>query len=278
MTIVKLLGGLGNQMFQYALGRQLSIKNKEPLVLYLSDLLKRDSINYTLREFELDVFDIKYADKILPGELRSFKERFTFKYLTKKINENGHRFNPRVLDLKRNIYLNGYWQNEKYFKGIEDVIRQDFTLKANVLSDNESLIRKISSFNSVSVHFRLGDYLSDPVAKNFHGNLEWDYYKKAIVKITELLASPHFFIFSDDINWVKKNFAFEQEHTFVSHEGHAAADMHLMSLCKHNITANSSFSWWGAWLNKNPDKMVIAPQKWINNIQTEIIPERWVKI
>ena len=279
MITVKLLGGLGNQMFQYAIGRHLSIRNNSSLTLDLADLLKREeSISYTPRNFELDVFNIEYASKILPGEFRSFKDQLTFRFLTKKINENGHKFDDKVLSLKRNVYLNGWWQNEKYFNGVKNIIRNDFTLKPGVLPDNESLEKKISSVNSVSVHFRLGDYLSNPAAKNFHGILELDYYKKAIDKIAGLVAAPHFFIFSDDISWVKKNFVLEQEHTFITHEEHAAVDMYWMSVCKHNIIANSSFSWWGAWLNQNPDKIVIAPKKWFNSTPTEILPDRWMQL
>ena len=278
MITVKLLGGLGNQMFQYALGRQLSIKNNDSLMLDLTDLLKRDGINYTPREYELDVFNIDCAGKILPGEFKSFKERFTFKYLTKKVNENGHRFSPKVLALKGNLDLNGFWQNEKYFKSIEDVIRRDFTLKAGVLPVGDPAIKKISAANSVSVHFRLGDYLSNPNARNFHGVLDVDYYKAAIVKINELVGSPYFFIFSDNVDWVKENFVFEQGHTFISQEGNAAVDMQLMSACKHHIIANSSFSWWGAWLDPKPDKIVIAPKQWFTTTPTEIVPETWIQI
>lgn len=278
MIIVKLLGGLGNQMFQYAIGKRLSIKNNDLLILDLTDLLKRDNINHTPRDFELDVFNITYADKILPGEARSFKVRFVFKYLTNKINDAGHTFNPKILDLKRNLYLNGFWQNEKYFEGIEHIIRQDFSLKTGVLPPGDAVIKKISSVNSVSVHFRCGDYFSNPAARNFHGILGLDYYKKAIAKINGLVAAPHFFIFSDDVNWVKENFIFEGEHSFISGGENPVVDMHLMSVCKHHIIANSSFSWWGAWLNLSPDKIVVAPKRWFSNHQTDIIPDQWMQI
>jgi hypothetical protein len=278
MITVKLLGGLGNQMFQYAIGRYLSIKNKEPLILDLTHLLSRNGIDYTPRDFELDVFNVKYADKILPGERKSFRHRFVSKHLTTTVNENGYSFNAEVLNFKRNHYLNGFWQNEKYFKNIENIIREDFTLKADVLPVNETVIKKILSVNSVSVHFRRGDYLSNPTAKDINGVLELDYYKKAIAKISELVGTSHFFIFSDDVSWVKENVVFEEEHTFISQEGNAAVEIHWMAMCKHNIIANSSFSWWGAWLNQNPDKIVIGPKKWFNNDQTEIIPDRWMQI
>ena len=278
MITVKLLGGLGNQMFQYAIGRHLAIKNGDALTLDLSELLKRENINYTPRSFELDVFDIKCASKILPGKIQPLKTRVTLKYLTKKVNENGLAYHANVLALKGNVYLNGWWQNEKYFSDIENVIRKDFTLKPAELPHSEYL-RTIRSANSVSVHFRLGDYVSNPVARAFHGVLPLDYYKNAIKKITEQVPNPHFFIFSDDVDWVKTNFPFEQDHTFITPgNGNGAVDMHLMSLCKYNIIANSSFSWWGAWLNQNPGKIVIAPKKWYNATQTEIIPAQWMQI
>jgi hypothetical protein len=279
MITTKLIGGLGNQMFQYAIARHLAIKNGDALTLDLSELLKRDGINYTPRNFELDVFDIKYVAKTLSGDSGSFKDRLTLKYLRKKVNENGHNFDAKMLDLKGNIHLNGWWQNEKYFKGIENIIRKDFTLKPKAFTGSEILKKKIISTNSVSVHFRFGDYLSNPTARAFHGILPSDYYKNSIKKMTELVPSPHFFIFSDDVDWVKTNFLFEQDHTFVTPGNqNGAFDMHLMSLCKHNVIANSSFSWWGAWLNQNPGKIVIGPTKWFNDTPTEILPSRWIKI
>lgn len=266
-------------MFQYAVGRNLAIKTGQPLVLDLTELLKRANIDYTPRNFELDVFNIQYDGKILPGQGKSFKDQLVFKYLTRKVNENAHEFDPRVLSSTGNVYLNGFWQNEKYFKAAENIIRQDFTLKAVGLPDNESLKNAIHSTNSVSVHFRLGDYLSNPDARAFHGILSSDYYKNAIKKITGLVPSTHFFIFSDDLDWVKTNFTFDQNHTFVATDNQSGVvDMQLMSLCKHNIIANSSFSWWGAWLNGNPHKVVIGPQQWFSNTPAEILPERWIKI
>jgi len=279
MVTVKLLGGLGNQMFQYAVGRQLAIINNCQLTLDLSELLNHNSINYTARQFELDIFNINYARKIYPDTKPTFKDKFNRKFITRYVNETGHVFNPAVLKSRGLVYLNGFWQNEKYFKGVEDTIRKEFTFKTEPEKDLESNIVLISSVNSVSIHFRRGDYVSNQNANEFHGVVKEGYYKKAMETVKDSVVSPHFFIFSDDINWVKENFKIQEPHIFVSNSKNSIKnDMLLMSLCQHNIIANSSFSWWSAWLNQNKNKIVIAPEKWFNNIPTEIIPAEWIKI
>jgi hypothetical protein len=286
MIIVKLNGGLGNQMFQYAIGKHLAIKRNTRLKLDLSFFETQ-----TLRSYQLDVFCI--AEEILTAReyLHYFPQpssnifKNIWRGLIKKlygyemILEKHFNFQPQILNLKGNVYLDGYWQSEKYFKEVENTIRACFRLKEGTPKAKDT-IDKIKECNAVAIHFRRGDYVDNTTTNKVHGTCSPEYYQKAITFIADKIKEPVFFIFSDDLNWVKNNFQIAYEHYFVEeYEGHR--DMELMSLCKHNIIANSSFSWWGAWLNENPDKIVIAPMKWMNIRERntdDLIPDSWIKI
>ena len=278
MITVKLIGGLGNQMFQYAIGRHLAEKNRTALSLDISTLLKRDAINYTPRNFELNVFNVKYS-KLINKPSSSYFNKAYNKLFTSTINEKGYNYDNQVLSNKGNIYLNGFWQTEQYFIDIEEIIRKDFTFKATPNSININHIKNINAVNSVSIHFRRGDYITNSSAVDFHGICEPEYYQNAINEIKNKVTNPHFFIFSDDVEWVQENFIIDNA-TIISNNtaSDAFEDMRLMAACKHNIIANSSFSWWAAWLNNNPDKIVIAPKRWLKNIEIDIIPVSWTKI
>jgi len=284
MIIIKLNGGLGNQLFQYSLGRKLSIKNSDVFKLDLSDFTKDNPRSYSLGEFNIienfasdeDINKIKksgvwkFVDKLKP-----YCKRSVIKY-------KGYDFDPNILKLSGNFYLDGYWQSEKYFQNIENMIRKEITLKKSLSSKYTELIDKIKNSDSVSVHIRRGDYLSDKISK-IYAMCPIEYYYKAIEKITGHYPNPHFFIFSDDINWVKQNLNIPYPKIFVSGENEIKnyEELILMSLCKHNIIANSSFSWWGAWLNKNTDKIVISPDKWFNDKignAKDLIPKNWIKL
>ena len=185
--------------------------------------------------------------------------------------------------LNKSCYIIGYWQSEKYFKSINETILNDFQL--NIQPDNYhiNLANQINNCNSVSVHVRRGDYLEDEKINSVHGILNNLYYYSSIELITTLVGEPHLFFFSDDIDWVKNNFYLQFPHTFIDKDflNKDSKDMWLMTQCKHNIIANSSFSWWGAWLNKNQDKIVIAPKNWFQNPKMNsdnIVPENWVRL
>ncbi|EKE02186.1 MAG: glycosyl transferase family protein [uncultured bacterium] len=291
MIIVNLYGGLGNQMFQYALGRHLAEKNNTELKLDISAFE-----SYKLRKYELGNLNIieKFA---LPEEISRLStlptgkiERFIRKTLRKPvkkpesyIKENiTGGFNPKILDLQNNIYLEGYWQSEKYFIEIEDIIRKEFSFKFPATGKNKEILENILNINSVSLHIRRGDYVTNPEVNQVHGVCSLDYYKSCVDFIEKKLESPYFYIFSDDIEWVKNNLQIQSQVYYVDHNtvDNAIEDMRLMFSCKHNILANSSFSWWGAWLNSNPDKMVITPRKWFNTTydSNDLIPERWIKL
>lgn len=292
MIIVKLQGGLGNQMFQYALGRHLSIKNNAQFKLDTSPL-NETAQNVTKREYDLSVFNIKESFAT-EKEVAWFKKyrfkpgKIWFLYNRTVVNrsryawEEHFNFEPWILDLKDPVYLDGFWNTEKYFKDIEDVIRKDFTLKESLSAKGAELLSQIKQTESVSLHVRRGDYISDPKTTAWLGVCSLEYYDRAIKRITKSIESPYFFIFSDDPIWAKENVTPPFPTTYApSNTEHPEEDMILMSKCKHSIIANSSFSWWGAWLNTNPQKIVVAPKQWFKTEKMDtrdIIPETWIKL
>ena len=180
-------------------------------------------------------------------------------------------------------YFSGYWQTEKYFLPIEDKIRLAFKFDLKKVNDRtNSLLLEMKPQNAVSIHIRRGDYEYDLNAKEVLGGIcDMEFYKKSIHYICEKNKDPFFYIFSDDCEWVMEHFSFLLNSSIVDWNKKADSwqDMMLMSQCKHNIIANSSFSWWGAWLNSNPQKIVIAPSKWFNNFDAlDIVPESWIRI
>jgi len=189
----------------------------------------------------------------------------------------------QFLALPDHSYLEGYWGSEKYFKDIENIIRKEFTLKDKPDAINQKMISRIKNCDSVSIHIRRGDYIFDEKTNKYHGVCNLDYYLKAIALVAKKVKKPYFFIFSDDIRWAKQNLHLKFPCVYVNHNigKKDYEDLRLMSNCCHNIIANSSFSWWGAWLNKNKDKIVIAPKKWFTDksINTkDLIPKQWLKI
>lgn len=294
MVIVNIFGGLGNQMFQYALGRHLSQK--------LNTNLKFNySINLTRTDFDpkdipsiFDIFDLigkvekfkeprNYFIKILVY----FKNKFINVFQKKKfINESDFCFNKDILSSPNNCYLSGYWQSEKYFIDIENLIREDFRIKIPLNGNNLEIAEKIKHAESVSIHLRGRDYITKEETKKILFTCDNLYYERSLSLIREKVKNPHFFVFSDDPEWAKIFLKTDNSFTFV--EGNSwnktnYEDLRLMSLCKHNIIANSSFSWWGAWLNNNTEKIVVAPQKWFADAETnkqtvDLIPDKWIRI
>ena len=290
MIVIKLYGGLGNQMFQYSIGCTLAVKNKTELKFDVSwfNYVKDTT---THREYGLNIFNIieniatqKEIDKMqkcrkIPGR-RHFLHNFFIANNSIYIKEKQFNFNPEILKISNNAYLDGYWQSEKYFKNIENVIRKKFTLKNKFQIKNIELKEKIKNSNSVSIHIRRGDYAKNLKTKSYHGLCPLDYYYQAILNVIDKVTDPILFIFSDDIKWCKENLKIQSPTNFIE-KNKDYEDLILMSLCKHNIIANSSFSWWGAWLNSNPNKIVIVPKKWFNdpNKNTkDLIPKSWTKI
>ena len=283
MIIIKLAGGLGNQLFQYSLGRHLA-KNQQTI-------LKMDISNFkndTLRDYALGVFKIKEIFATTE-EINSFKKKglgkkfnsflpYPLKYY---IQENESAFEKKIFTTKNNIYIDGYWQSEKYFKAIENDIRQEITLKEPLGEKCLEIVKKITETNSISIHIRHGDYLNDKLSKIFE-ICSPEYYTQAISLMAKKIEQPYFFIFSDDIAWAEKNLKTNFPIEYVSkNKFEDYKELVLMGMCKHNIIANSSFSWWGAWLNNNHQKIVIAPKTWFKDpakIIKDIIPDSWIKL
>lgn len=298
MIIVKLSGGLGNQMFQYAAALGLASKKNQKLFIDLSFFHNYDLHEYALKHFNISTeiiedigkFNYKIINKYIPTKFHKYIKKIP-PYGVSIFKESAINFDPLFFNINDDIYLDGYWQSDKYFKEYEKIVRKEFTFKKPISEINLIIAEKIQSTNSISLHMRRGDYVVNKNTNQMHGICNLDYYYSAINLILSKVNSPYFFIFSDDINWVKSNLKLEAKHLFVEHNSEFDGrrytanknheDIRLMSLCKHNIIANSSFSWWGAWLNQDPGKIVIAPKKWFNNEKfniNDIVPENWLRL
>lgn len=292
MIIAKLMGGLGNQMFQYAAGRSLAHSRNTQLKLDLSFLNADTKGAYTKREYELGAFSMEpvFAS---PDDLAPFAEkrknkitRILSRLVPSKnlyVSERGHNYQESFMDFPENTYLDGFWQSEKYFLGIAELIRKDFCFKTAPEGKNLELAERIKKTDSVSLHIRRGDYVRNKAVLEFHGVCQPAYYYAGLKHIQQQSKVSELFIFSDDSEWCRQNLAFDVPCTYVAHNTGAASfeDMRLMSLCRHHVIANSSFSWWGAWLDAREDKVVVAPQKWFAQPGMEtkdIYPPTWIRL
>jgi hypothetical protein len=281
MIIIRLTGGLGNQMFQYAAARCLALKNGAKL--------KLDTTAYRedqLRNFDLFCLNTE-ASIATPAEIAALKAKGTvgrvMSYLTpyprrKFYKQPWFHFHPSFFRLTGPVYIQGYFQSEKFFLPAKEQVQKDFTIKKELTEKVEPLAASLQEHESVALHIRRGDYRNE-VALNYHGIVPLGYYREAVSQVSGKVAHPHFYIFSDDGAWVKENLRLPNA-TIVSGELSSThfEDLYLMSRCRHNIIANSSFSWWAAWLNTNPGKTVIAPRNWFNKgpkDTQDMIPEGW---
>lgn len=252
MITVRLKGGLGNQMFQYAAGRAKSLKNKTGLLLDVS-YFDFKLVGITERTYSLDVFNI--SGKIIK---RSF-----FKFILEKI-----------------FTRDDYFQSAKYFERHEEIIRKDFTLKEPLSGKSAELLVDIKNCSSVGIHVRRGDYVGNAT----HPVLDEGYYKAGLEYISRNSKIDKVYVFSDDIRWCQENLRFDYPTVFVGDEyagKYGEVHMILMSACKNFVIANSTFSWWSAWLSESPNKIVIAPKEWFRDpkISTDdLIPESWVRL
>ncbi|MEI6042225.1 MAG: alpha-1,2-fucosyltransferase [bacterium] len=293
MITVKLKGGLGNQLFQYAYGRAVSLKLETPLILDVSGYDNQSEID-TERELQINCFNLQasISNDVNDSNISLFKRLYEkAKNAIKNTANpyNGYIFTPENLDIKDGSHVEGFWQSEKYFSNIETILRSDLTLKEK-LGEKAKLFRdriKQVADNggvSASVHIRRCDYTTNKYAAAYHGALDMTYYQRAISTLQAKLCGKQLvlFVFSDDISWVKENLKTDVPFVCVSrpeildHE-----ELILMGYCNHNIIANSSFSWWGAWLNPKKDKIVIAPKRWVKDSRAntnDVTPLGWIKI
>jgi hypothetical protein len=293
MIIVKLYGGLGNQMFQYATAKRLAHQNNSELKLDIShydNLVLPNGLPY--RSFDLPIFNIKESIATT-DEINLFKNNPNsfFKKIQRKIRnkiipytsiyEPHFHFFSELLYIKGNIYIDGYWQSEKYFKDIEDVIRKNFELEVTLTAEGLELLNKIKSTNAICLNIRRQEFASNVHVDQFIG---LEYIDKAIQMILKKVDQPHFFIFSDELSWCKQHLKTNESYTFVEEHlyGEKFKDcLFFMTSCKHYIIPNSTFGWWAAWLNARPDKIVIAPDKWLKDKSKDtkdLLPESWIRL
>lgn len=297
MKIVKMQGGLGNQMFQYAFAKALEMKGHEVFLdisLY-EKKVERNGINYVHNGFELEeLFDIEYKKaakddiKKLGTLANSFIHRLRRKYLTKKTHyiDKVFKYTPNVLENSKDCYLDGYWQTEKYFKTFSDEIESTFTFKKNLSEKTKESLKHISK--SASIHVRRGDYLNG----SLHDVCTKKYFNSAIDYAINECKIQQLFVFSNDLEWCKTNLDTKNlKVIFVDWNTgeNSWQDMYMMSQCTVNIISNSSFSWWAAWLNNNKEKTIIAPQFWNRREidykdnyykfdYSDIVPKEWIRL
>lgn len=291
MVVVKLMGGLGNQMFQYACGRRLAHARSTSLRLDVSELGAPNGRPYALCHLNI------CADIASDADIRRFKSTpRLMRWVLRRsgigslpclehnvVRERFFHFDEAILSLPGEVYLEGYWQSERYFHDIEALIRREFTPRRAPAAENADMADAIASTDAVSVHVRRGDYVSNPACNAFHGLCTLDYYRRAAQLIVDIIAKPTFFVFSDDPEWAMSNVRLGRDTRYVTNNvgRNDFEDLRLMALCKHHIIANSSFSLWGAWLSGNPDKRVIAPTKWFNvreHDTKDMIPTSWIRL
>ncbi|MGN0030669.1 MAG: alpha-1,2-fucosyltransferase [Candidatus Gastranaerophilaceae bacterium] len=282
LSIVQIQGGLGNQMFQYAFMRALSLKYNFKAMLDISYFYidKFSNPDVAVRKFLLDNYNIQLGIADI-NVIRQYG--FHIPILNRVFetpNCAGKYLDFLQKERSGSKYFIGYFQSEKYFKECRDVILKDFELKTPLDAKNVQLLSQIKDTNSVSIHIRRGDYLK---LQHIYQICSLEYYYEAINFISKRIENPHFYIFSDDIDWAKNNLKINHPHTFVdiNSEKNCCFDLELMKNCKHNIIANSTFSWWGAWLNENTDRIVISPKQWCCTDEIhmdDIICDDWIRI
>ena len=290
MVISRITSGVGNQLFQYALARHLARRNRTSLYFDLS-YYRQTYATDTPRAFKLNKFGIDYRvlntspyqyvskfTKLLPN--RTLKPVFSF------VKESYFHFDPGVLSAQAQfLTLEGFWQSECYFGDSTDAIRRELTFRRETGRTFEDYRAAIGRADvPVSLHVRRGDYVNHPEFSQSFGFVGLDYYRAAIAQLNEQFPTMTLFVFSDDPAWVGQNLPLDGPHVFVHNTGPDADldDLQLMSLCRHHIIANSSFSWWGAWLNANADKVVVAPRNWFRNKPdwntADLIPLAWLRL
>jgi rRNA-processing protein FCF1 len=272
MVISRVLGGFGNQLFQYAIAKAIAQKNK---VTYKLDIEHFE--NYNLFKYRLDLLQINeniasHKEIVKYHGDQSFKSKILRRTISPYFYREKRRYiyDPIVFD-KNRIYLDGYWQNKDYFDDIAIELKQEFKLR-EIPENIKSKLEEIKTTNSVSIHVRRGDYKQHT---DFY-MLDLEYYMKAVSKIKD--SNVKYYIFTNDKKWCNEKFNFLNNYEVVTCSKNEVEDFYLMSQCKHNIIANSTFSWWAAWLNENNSKVIIAPKKWKLNQDTNWLPQDWIKI
>ncbi len=289
MIIVRLSGGLGNQMFQYATGRSIAIN--QGCELYIDPSFFDKSV---LRRFSLNNMNIKvkYASKteldfFKPNYLQSLLRKIGLAQSAEYIIDREEGYNEGLKSLKnsKHYYFEGCWQSYKYFEEFREYLLEDFVPIHEPSDHDKKVLGFINAHNTCSLHVRRGDYVSNTKTNTVHGTCGVEYYHRAIEMLLSKYQDLKFVVFSDDIVWAKENLILNDQALFVDHNNSDTAhlDLMLMSSCNHNIIANSTFSWWGAWLNTNQNKVVCCPRNWFADEKFQIkavhlLPCEWTKL
>lgn len=290
MIVTELYGGLGNQLFQYAIGRALAARRQTDLAIDISKLENYKLRTYKLRHFQVAAQPLSAEQRRAlrirdypAGTLRRLMMRVIGLSYMPVLQEHTFSFDASAVNAPDHCYLRGYWQSPKYFCDAEQAIRADLQLRHPPTGTDAQVAADIAKTVAVSVHVRRGDYVSNPHTQRYHGVCGADYYSKAEQLLRERLSTFELFIFSDDPDWVKENLRFKSRTHYVSHNGPDTdhEDLRLMTTCHHHVIANSTFSWWGAWLSPHSNKTVIAPKRWFAEAPhstDDLIPPSWIRI
>jgi hypothetical protein len=286
MIIVKIYGGMANQLFQYAAGYALSMHHATALKIDTSYFQEKNKD--TKRSFALDKFNINYElasqeeiDDVF--KFRSIDYAWNKFLPTSKKRFYGEKkpgFNEHFFDLSDTVYLRGYFQSEKYFIDCQKSLLEQYQVKTNGLEPVLPLAEILKNSNSVALHIRLGDYLN-PTLSSIMAPFDIAYYQRAVDYFQQHIIHPTFYVFSDQIQLAKDLLKIDAEFVFVDEKmsANSDTDFYLMQSCQHQIIANSTFSWWAAYLNKHTHKIVVAPQKWYKDHfgdATDLYPNNWV--
>ena len=290
MNIVRITSGLGNQMFQYAFHRALKANDPDTKMDISEFGHRRHHNGYELERVfdivpdhasrkECDSLADLSKDPISEVRRRWLKIQLNCTGTLIRESELGGSFHPELLKM-RNCYFQGFWQTERYFLSVAEPLRREFTFQQPLDARNRRIAEDIDSCNAVSLHVRRGDYVKKRQIGTLGSICSLTYYQGAIDHVRAQVRQPRFFIFSDDSAWARENLKVDHAlHVDINTGPASFRDMQLMSLCKHNVIANSSFSWWGAWLNSHPGKLVIAPDIWIGEERMpDVVPEGWLRI
>jgi len=291
MIIIRLKGGMGNQMFQYAFGVKLATALDTELKIDLSSLLDRSKGEFVYRNYDLPIFKVNDQLLISEGFFKTIYKpkisritKMMRQYINKGktfIKEKHFHFQPELITQpKDNSIYEGWFQSPKYFSEVEDKIRKEFQFKNSILENSKPLFEKIKNTNSICLNVRRTDFLKVDTLNTTDKN----YFFKAAKYIAKRIENPVFYVFSDDVEWCRKNIVMDYPVEVVEHEhkGHKFGNyMQLMIACKHFIIPNSSYAWWAVWLNEHPNKIVVAPQNWFNDLQintSDLVPDSWVRL
>ena len=276
MIIVRLMGGTGNQMFQYAAGRALAMRHGVDLRLDLAALEDRTPReNHVFRHYSLGMFNIR-------GQIATGYDWDSARFTT--VNEPHFHYDPGFAYYTDNTFLIGYWQSARYFDAVSETIRQEFTF-SRPMGESRHLMDEMRSCESVCLNVRRGDFVDNPKSRSFHGFYGTAYIEQAMEVIRTKVSNPRVFVFSDDVEWCRDHIRLDCPAVFVGHEW-AGVDfdqyLFLMAQCRHYVIPNSSFAWWAVWMNNRPaGRTVIAPKRWFQDPSIrfdDLIPADWIRL